>query len=153
MKGNEIINSVAVVYKKAANGRTYWFLAKDSQEGDWEFPKIVARKAESSVRGAIRLMAEKGGITAKVLEEAGRFRKTTTVNGKTIKKIYLFYLMKMQASSESIGFVETNWVEHSTALKRIKDKKEKEILKNAKVELATWRKKRAEIRKNNLANS
>ena len=97
MKNNTLLVSGAVVVKKAQNGRNYWFLVRQSEDEGWEIPKVVVRKGESSVRASIRMTGEQGGITAQVLEEAGRSGGSTTLNGKVVPRRSIYYLMLFKA--------------------------------------------------------
>lgn len=101
-----VLVSGAIVFKET-RGKKRWFLIKKEEEGsEWEIPKIMARKTESSARAAIRLMAEQASMDAKVLEEAGRAGGSTTVNGKAVPQRYLYYLMVLQGGGEILGFDE-----------------------------------------------
>lgn len=113
---------------------------KDSQ--DWEIPKVVVRKGESSVRAVIRIMGEKGGMSTRVLEEVGRAGGTTTINGKILSQRQIYYLMLLRSgSSEAIGFEDFQWLDYTKAQKALSSKREKSMLKEAKEVLKDWNKK------------
>jgi ADP-ribose pyrophosphatase YjhB (NUDIX family) len=80
-------------------GTLKWFLVKHNGEEEWEIPKVLVRKGESSVRAVLRMMGEKGNMTTRVLEEAGRFGGITTVNGKKLPQRHIYYLMLERARS------------------------------------------------------
>lgn len=141
-KEKRVLISGALVFKKAKNGRTYWFLTKQGEDPDWQVPKVTVRKVESSVRGAMRLMGESGGMNIQVLEEAGRFGGTTTVNGQVLPKSTIYYLAKYLGASEVLGFEEAAWFEYPNALKNLRTKSEKEMLKSSKKLLKTHREKK-----------
>ena len=144
---NLVIISGAVVFKDQ-NGLTKWFLVKQNEEDGWEIPKVIIRKGESSVRGALRLMGEKGSMTTRVLEEAGRAGGVATVNGKTRSQRYLYYLMLMKVTSgEPIGFEDYQWLDYAQSMRKIKSKREKTMLKDANVVMKQWKKERAKRRK------
>jgi ADP-ribose pyrophosphatase YjhB (NUDIX family) len=145
MRNNQVLVSGAVVYKKAKNGRRYWLIAKQSEDDKWEIPKVVVRKGESSVRAAIRMMGEVGGMSAKVLEEAGRAGGSTTIRGKVVPKRHLYYLMVQKSAGEMLGFNDHAWVAYAKAVRKLSLKREKEMLKNAKKELLQWLKKREKM--------
>jgi len=89
------------------------------------------------------MMGEKGGITARVLEEVGRAGGVATTNGKTLPQRHIYYLMLTKlASSDSIGFPEFAWLEYSQAVKRLTSKREKTMLKSATIVLKKWKKQR-----------
>lgn len=128
----------AIVFRDNRNKRQF-LVVKTKEDGDWEVPKVTVRRGESSVRAVIRLTGEQGGITARVLEEAGRFTGNTIVNGNSISQKYYYYLMLQKGgSSDLIGFLEFKWMEYSVALKKLASKKEKEMLKGAKDVLKEW---------------
>jgi len=139
---NLILISGAVVVRKERR-KDKWFLIKNIKDGNWELPKIIVRKTESSVRGVIRMTGEQGGMRARVLEEAGRYNATVTASGRQISQKYIYYLMLYRADSgENIGFEEPLWLDYSQALKKLSSKKEKQILNKAKAVLKEWEKER-----------
>ena len=141
MKIEDIIYvSGAIAAKKARNGKIYWLIVKMNEDSEWEVPKITARRGESTVRASLRMMGEQAGMTAKVLEEAGRSRSTSNINGKSMTKMTLYYLLLQQSAGEIIGFHKGSWFEYAKAVKTLKQKKEKEMLRSAKKEFVNWRK-------------
>jgi hypothetical protein len=138
---NMVLVSGACIFKEV-RGNIKWFVVKQNDEDNWEIPKVLVRKGESSVRGALRMMGEKGNMTTRVLEEAGRFGGITTVNGKKLPQRYIYYLMLSRASSgEAIGFTENAWLEYKKAIKILNSKREKSVLKQASIELSRIKKK------------
>jgi len=130
MKDKLLLVSVPVVFKKD-KGKKEWFLVVHEKDGDWELPKTTVRKAESSVRAAIRVMAEQGGIKAKVLEEAGRSGGATRVNNKLVAQRFIYYLMSTKDSGEMLGFLDGGWFEYRSAVKKLKTKRDRQMLKEA----------------------
>jgi hypothetical protein len=139
MKNNQISISGGVIFKDS-RGKRYFLLVK-SKEGEWEFPKVIVRKGESSVRAIIRLTSEQGGMNARVLEEAGRTSGITVVNGKNVPQKYYYYLMMYHSSGEMIGFEKFQWVEFGKAMRELSLKREKDMLKSGKEVLKEWEKK------------
>ncbi|MGB6839059.1 MAG: hypothetical protein WBD86_01415 [Microgenomates group bacterium] len=137
---NLVLISGAIVFKET-RGKRRWFLAKQVENGEWEIPKILARKTESSARAAIRLMAEKGSMDAKVLEEAGRAGGSGIINGKAVPQRYLYYLMALQGMGEILGFEEYAWLEYAKAVRKLSSKRERLMIKNAREELKKWQRK------------
>jgi len=128
----------AIVFRDN-RGKRQFLLVKATEDGDWEIPKVTVRRGESSVRAVIRLTGEQGGITARILEEAGRYTGNTIVNGNPISQKYFYYLMYQKGGpGEMIGFQDYKWVEFSDAMKKVVSKKEKEMLKGAKDVLKEW---------------
>ena len=145
---NQVLVSGAVVVRRNKEGDLEWFLTKQVDDGKWEIPKVIVRKGESSVRAALRVTGEKGGMTTRVLEEAGRAGGVATVGGKTVSQRYLYYLMLLKASSgEPIGFGECGWFEYPSASKKLSSKRERIMLKQAKEEFVKWKKAREAKRK------
>jgi len=139
---NTVLISGACLFREP-RGKRRWFIVKQSDVEGWEIPKVLVRKGESSVRAVLRMMGEKGGITARVLEEVGRAGGVATTNGKTLPQRHIYYLMLTKlASSDSIGFPEFAWLEYSQAVKRLTSKREKTMLKSATIVLKKWKKQR-----------
>ena len=141
MVPNQILTSGAVVCRKKSSGEYAWLLVKLSEEEGWEIPKVAVRKGESSVRASIRMMGEQGGMNARVIEEAGRFNSAATVNDRVIPKRLLYYLMIQKSGGEIVGFKESSWFESAKAQKKLQQKRERDVLKEAKVLLKEWLKK------------
>lgn len=136
----QILIGGAIVFRDR-RGKTQYMLTKQKKEDDWEIPKVTVRKGESSVRAVIRMTGEQAGMTARVLEEAGRSTGTTMVNNKSIPQKYYYYLMINKAGGQDpIGFHETTWLEYAFATKKLILKREKEMLKGAKDVLKEWEK-------------
>ncbi len=110
----------------------------EGEDGKWEIPKVPVRRTESSPRAAIRMMAEKGGMDAKVLEEAGRAGGSTTINGKTVPQRHLYYLMIQTAAGEVLGFKDYKWLEYAKAIRKLSSKREKMMMRQARRELRKW---------------
>jgi len=149
-KEKRVLISGAVVYKRAKNGRTYWFLVKQGEDPVWEIPKVTVRKGESSVRASMRMMAESGGMNIRVLEEAGKFGGNVTVNGNVLPKTTLYYLAKHLGESEVLAFGENGWFEYANAVKQLEMKSEKDVLKNSVKELKIWRKAKEKAKKQGI---
>jgi len=101
---NLVLISGACTFREV-KGQNRWFLIKLPDLEEWEIPKVLVRKGESSVRAALRMMGEKGGMTTRVLEEAGRAGGVTTINGRTFPQRHIYYLMVAKSmAGEAIGF-------------------------------------------------
>ncbi len=135
-----VLVSGAVVLREGRSKKR-WFLVKQSDDDKWEIPKVFVRKGESSVRAAMRMMGEQGGMSTQVIEEAGRAGGVTTINGKVFPQRHLYYLMIQQSgSSEAIGFADSEWLEYAQAVRKLSSKRERAILKQARKEYRKWRK-------------
>jgi ADP-ribose pyrophosphatase YjhB (NUDIX family) len=137
---NTVLVSGAIVFREG-RGKRYWFISKKADEEDeWELPKTFVRKVESSVRAALRMMGEQGGMSTKVLEEAGRAGGVTTINGKTLPKRDIFYLMiVLSKEGEAIGFEGFKWLEYAKAIRKLSSKREQIMLRQARKELFKWK--------------
>ncbi|MCX6705285.1 MAG: NUDIX domain-containing protein [Candidatus Woesebacteria bacterium] len=130
----------AIVFRDFRGKRQY-LLVKTKEDGDWEIPKVIVRKGESSVRSVIRLTGEQGGMTTRVLEEVGRTTGTTILNGKPMPQKYYYYLLLQKGgSSDLIGFLEFKWLEYAEAVKRVPLKREKDMFKLGREVLKLWEK-------------
>ena len=157
MNKDLVLISGAIVYR-AIKGKKRWFLARQSEDGDWEIPKIIARKAESSARAAMRLMLEQGGgMDTQVLEEAGRAGGSATINGKVVSQRHLYYIMLFKEKEEGEGegegekkeekiedipveFEEHGWFEYAQAVRKLRSKRERLMIKQGRKELRKWEK-------------
>jgi hypothetical protein len=131
MNDSNILLVSAGVCLKKIRGRIYWFIVRQGNEGEWEIPKINVRRGESSVRAAIRMMMEKGGMNARVLEEVGRAGGAALVNGHSVPQRTLFYLMIYKDGGEVIGFTQYAWLECRKASKELAGKRDKQMLREA----------------------
>ncbi|OGM77016.1 hypothetical protein A2210_02835 [Candidatus Woesebacteria bacterium RIFOXYA1_FULL_40_18] len=141
IKNNLIRVSGAIVFKDQRGKRSF-LLVKQGNEDKWEIPKVTARKGESSVRAAIRMIGELAGINARILEEAGRGSGTATINGRTIPQRLYYYLMVQRAASEVIGFEKYEWLDFERAYRSLSLKREKDMLRQAKYILKKWEKEK-----------
>ena len=136
----QILIGGALVFRDN-RGKRQWLVTKQKEDGDWEIPKVTVRRGESSVRAVIRMTGEQAGITARVLEEAGRLTGGTVVNNKSIpQKLYYYLMIQRAGGGEVIGFDEFKWLEYGDAFKKITLKREKDILKSGKEVLKEWEK-------------
>jgi 8-oxo-dGTP pyrophosphatase MutT (NUDIX family) len=139
-KDQQILVSGAVIFRDY-RGKRQFLLVKTRSSEDWEIPKVTVRKGESSVRAAIRMIGEQGGMVSKVLEEASRSSGSAIINAKSIPQKFYYYLMVQKGpSSELIGFDEFKWVEYGDAIKKVALKREKEAFKQGREVLKEWEK-------------
>ncbi|OGM88515.1 hypothetical protein A2573_02905 [Candidatus Woesebacteria bacterium RIFOXYD1_FULL_43_18] len=140
-KNNQQITIGGAVVFRDNRGKRQFLLVKTKEEGDWEIPKVIVRKGESSVRSVIRLTGEQGGMSTRVLEEVGRATGTTILNNKSLPQKYYYYLMLQKGgSSELIGFAEFKWLEYAEAVKKVPLKREKDMFRLAREVLKQWEK-------------
>ncbi len=140
-KNNQQITIGGAIVFRENRGKRQFLIVKAKEDGDWEIAKVIVRKGESSVRSVIRLTGEQGGMTARVLEEAGRSTGTTILNGKAIPQKYYYYILLQRGGpSELIGFVAFKWLELADAIKKVTLKREKEMFRLAREVLKQWEK-------------
>ena len=138
-KNNQQISIGGAIVFRDVRGKRRYLLVKTKEDGDWEIPKITVRRGESSVRAVIRMTSEQGGISTRVLEEAGRYSGSTIVNGNTISQKFYYYLMLQKGGpSEMIGFYSFKWIAARDILKKLTSKKEKEMFKMSREVLKEW---------------
>lgn len=136
----QILIGGAVVFRDS-RGKRQFLLVRQKEEDNWEIAKVTVRRGESSVRAVIRMTSEQAGMSARVLEEAGRFTGTTVVNGKSIPQKFYYYVMVLKSGgSEVIGFYQYKWLKYEDANKKLESKREKEMLKGARDFLKEWEK-------------
>ena len=145
MNDDKILVSGPIIFR--GNGKMRrWLITKNEKDGPWEIPKVSVRRAESSVRAAMRMMGEQGAMDIQVLEEAGRSGGTTTVNGKVLAQRKLYYLALYLGGGEVLGFIEAKWLPYAKVTRKL-SKQEAMMVRSARKELVVWeRKKREEER-------
>jgi len=136
----EVLVGGAVVFKETKD-KLQCLISKNN-DGDFELLKSTVRRGESSVRAVIRYTTEQGNMNTRVLDEIGRASSVATVNNKTISYKYIYYLMFFKAGAEITGMGDITWVDYLSASKKIKLKREKDILKTASVMAKEWYKKK-----------
>lgn len=140
-KNNQQISIGGAVVFRDNRGKRQFLVVKQKEEVGWEIPKVTVRKGESSVRAVIRMTGEQGGMTARVLEEAGRVSTTTVINGRSIPQKYYYYLMLQKAGAlEIVGMGDYQWLEYGQASKKLVLKRDRDMLKGGKDVLKEWEK-------------
>jgi hypothetical protein len=129
MKDSSMLMSSPVVFKEGKE--PLWFIVKQNEDSDWELPKTIARKGESSVRASIRAMAEQGGMRANVIEEVGRSGGAAKINGRNVSQRYLFYLMVYREGTEILGYADSDWLPFSKAVRKLTQKRDQSMLREA----------------------
>ncbi len=134
----ELLVGGAVIFKEGKDKKL--FLLSKNNEGDFEILKSVVRRGESSVRAVIRYTSEQGNMNTRVLDEVGRSSGAGTVNGKPVTHKYIYYLLLFKAGIEISGMGDISWYDYATAAKKIKLKREKDMLKTANSMVKEWEK-------------
>lgn len=135
----------AVAYREK-KGAPEWFIVKTRNNEHWELPKSDVRGGESSVSAILRYMKESLGIKAQVLEEAARAKLTITANGAPVEQNLFFYIMRQsKAMPEDLPFlvtttIEGDWVNYSTAKRRLELVREQKALTEANNYVKQWQK-------------
>ena len=82
-------------------------------------------------------------MSVRVIEEAGRAKNVVTTNGKSVAQTTLYYVMVLRSDSKNAdAFGDILWLDYSKASKKLSSKKEVAMLKNARVIMKEWEKKR-----------
>jgi len=139
-KNQQMVIGGAVVFRDN-RGKRQFLLVKQKEGDDWEIPKVMVRRGESSVRAVLRMVSEQAGMTARVLEEAGRATGTTMVNSKSIpQKFYYYLLLQKGGNTELLSFDQYKWLEYGDATKKLAIKREKDMIKGGRDVLKEWEK-------------
>lgn len=136
----ELLVGGAVIFKEG-KGKNLFLLLKNS-DGDFELLKSTVRRGESSVRSVIRYTSEQGNMNTRVLDEVGRGTSVGMVNNKPVTYKYIYYLLLFKAGIEISGIEGISWFDYPTASKKLKLKREKDMLKVASSMVKEWQKKK-----------
>lgn len=141
MNNNKTILVAGAIVFRDHNGKAQWLIVKETPDDEWEIAKSIVRKGESSVRAVLRLLGQKASMSARVLEEAGRSGGVSTVNGKTVPRKFIYYVMLTKSQAhEAIGFADVAWLEYKDAVKKLTSKKEQGMLKDSYEYYKAWKK-------------
>lgn len=135
---DEVLVSVAVVFKTRA-GRNSWLLVKSGSD-EWQLPKGVVRRTESSVRAAIRMLSEFAGIRGRVIEEVGKTSTRSGHDGKSFTRRTIYYLMQQRGKDGVIASAKTAWVNPKKIRGKLKSATERKIIIQARHLLGEWQK-------------
>lgn len=125
----EILVGGAIIFKEG-KGKNLFLLSKNN-DGEFEILKSTVRRGESSVRAVIRYTSEQGNMNTRVLDEVGRGTSVGTVNTRSVTYKYIYYLLFFKAGLEISGMGDISWFDYATAAKKLKLKREKDMLKVA----------------------
>ncbi len=125
----EILVGGAIIFKEG-KGKNLFLLSKNN-DGEFEILKSTVRRGESSVRAVIRYTSEQGNMNTRVLDEVGRGTSVGTVNTRPVTYKYIYYLLFFKAGLEISGMGDISWFDYATAAKKLKLKREKDMLKVA----------------------
>jgi predicted amidohydrolase len=150
MDDDTVLIGCAVIFKGEGKQRK-WLITQKKEDSDWELPRQKARKkSESTAKAAGRLAGEQLGMSARVLEEAGRAGGVTTINGETKPQRTLYYLMVLRSQDgEVIGYYDHAWLPYASAVRKLSAKRDRKMIKAAREELKAWQKREEEKRKRN----
>ncbi|EKE05673.1 MAG: hypothetical protein ACD_19C00182G0001 [uncultured bacterium] len=138
-KGEMLVGG-AVIFKEG-KGKNFFMLTKNN-DGEFEILKSTVRRGESSVRSVIRYTSEQGNMNTRVLDEVGRATGTGMLNNKPVTFKYIYYLLLFKAGIEISGVGDISWYDYATASKKIKLKREKDMIKTANSMIKEWEKKK-----------
>jgi len=79
-------------------------------------------------------------MNTRVLDEVGRGTSVGTINNKPVTYKYIYYLLFFKTGAEITGMGDIVWYEYSVASKKLKLKREKDMLKIASIMVKEWEK-------------
>lgn len=136
---DEVLVSGAVVFRTRGE-KVSWLIIKPGNDDVWQLPKSVVRRGESSVRTAIRVLAEMAGLRVRVIEEAGRTTITSRRKGGSLSKKLIYYLVLQKGKDDANkNGTKISWVDFTRARDKLASS-EKRILIQAKQALIEWQK-------------
>lgn len=135
---DEVLVSSAVVYKNRG-GKNSWLLVKSGEE-EWQLPKSVVRRTESSVRAAIRTLSEMAGIRGRIIEEVGKSSVRSGKGSKALIRRTIFYLMQQRGKDGIEGTARVVWVDPKNIRGKVKSATERKMLVEARKLLSEWQK-------------
>lgn len=142
-KQNQEMSVTGAILFRDKRGKKQYLLVKTKDSKDWEIPKTIVRRGESSVHAVLRLTGEQCAMSTRILEEVGRYNANAVLNGKAVVQKYYYYLMMLRSGGDEIlAFDASTWVDLSTAAKKVTDKKEKQMLTDTKGVLKIWEKEK-----------
>lgn len=138
-------SNMCVFKEKKKGNDVEWLLVYEDEESGWALPNTQARKGESSVRSAIRLLAEALGMNARILEEVSRSTGAARVSGKDATAQTLSYLMIHENGEELLEYQDMVWLDYKKAAKKLTSKKHQKILADAKDLLKKLQKEKSSL--------
>lgn len=135
---DEVLVSSAVVYKSRA-GKNSWLLVKTGDE-QWQLPKGVVRRTESSVRAAIRTLSEMAGIRGRIIEEVGKSSVRSGKGSKALVRRTIYYLMQQRGKDGIEATARVVWVNPNNIRGKVKSATERKMLVEARKLLSEWQK-------------
>lgn len=128
------------------NTKTEWLVTKTDKDSEWELPKSLVRRGESSVSALIRAMQDDMGLKGRIIEEAGRNSLVKKVDGEQVNEKHLYYVARTSVADETNGkFAEKKWTQFSRAQKLLGSVREQKILQLAQEVLKECRKENKKI--------
>lgn len=122
-------------------GKTAWLVVKPGEDDEWQLPKGLVYREESSVRAVIRTLGKLAGLRSAVLEEVGRVNSTTTSKGSPLVRRIIYYLVQLKGKLEIDDVpVKLQWLEFASAKSKLGTQAEKKMLIQAREVLSQWRK-------------
>lgn len=121
----------ATIYKKRNSSRE-WLLVKKDSKDDWELPKGLVKRGESSVSSVLRTIRENVGLTVQIIEEAGRTIVPKVKNGQRLTDKIIFYLgERISIFPLEPTYAQERWLPYSRARRLLGLGREKKILEQA----------------------
>lgn len=140
MAEEQVLIGGALMFRERG-GKTSWLVVKPEADDEWQLPKGLVYREESSVRAVIRTLGKLAGLRSAVLEEVGRVSSTTTSKGNPLSRRIIYYLVQLRGKLEVDDIpVKRQWLEFASAKSRLGTQAEKKMLIQARGVLSQWRK-------------
>lgn len=140
MAEEQVLIGGALMFRERG-GKTAWLVVKPEEDDEWQLPKGLVYREESSVRAVIRTLGKLVGLRSAVLEEVGRVNSTTTSKGSPLVRRIIYYLVQLKGKLEVDGvLVKLQWLEFASAKSKLGTQAEKKMLIQARNVLSQWRK-------------
>lgn len=139
MAEEQVLIGGALMFRERG-GKTSWLVVKPEKNDEWQLPKGLVYREESSVRAVIRTLGKLAGLRSAVLEEVGRINSTTTSKGSPLARRIIYYLVQLRGKLEVDDVpVKLQWLEFVSAKSKLGTQAEKKMLIQARDVLSQWR--------------
>lgn len=143
MAEEQVLIGGALVFRDRGK-KTSWLLVKPEDDNEWQLPKGLVYREESSVRAVMRTLGKIAGLRSAIIEEVGRTNSTTTRKGASLARRVIYYLVQIRGKAEEGEMsmpIKLQWLEFASAKSKLGTANEKKMLSEARIMLSEWRKK------------
>lgn len=143
MPEEQVLIGGALVFRDRGK-KTSWLVVKPEDENEWQLPKGLVFREESSVRAVMRTLGKIAGLRSAIIEEVGRTNSTTARKGTSLSRRVIYYLVQLKGKAEEGEMsmpIKLQWLKFASAKTRLGTANEKKMLIEARSMLSEWRKK------------